>query len=116
MKPTATSNMASDLQDMGLDLKNLPPLEKLEPNKLRKVMRTFTKSLGAKCSDCHNESDYGAMTPMKKIALHMWNDYVRGLAFEDGTALYCDSCHQGKNEVLDRHDKKALGVGWTKTS
>lgn len=110
MKDASSSTMAGDLQDMGLDLKNLPPLEKLEPNKLRKVMRTFTKSLGAKCSDCHNESDYAAMTPMKKITLHMWNDYVRGLAFEDGTALYCDSCHQGKMKFLDRHDKKALGA------
>jgi len=110
MKPTVTSAMANDLQDLGLDLKNLPPLEKLEPNKLRKVMRTFTKSLGAKCADCHNESDYAAMTPMKKIALHMWNDFVRGLQFENGTALYCDSCHQGRMKFLDRHDKKALGA------
>ncbi|WP_394822704.1 cytochrome c3 family protein [Pendulispora albinea] len=110
MKPIATSAMAIELQNIGLDLKNLPPLEKLEPAKVRKVMRTFNKALGAKCSDCHNEADYSAMTPKKKIALHMWNDYVRGLALEDGTALYCDSCHQGRMEFLDRRDKKALAA------
>jgi len=110
MKPIAASTMATDLQNLGLDLKSLPALEKMEPAKLRKVMRTFTKSLGAKCSDCHNESDYAAMTPMKKVALHMWNDFVRSLALENGNALYCDSCHQGRMKFLDRHDKKALGA------
>jgi len=110
MKPIATSAMATDLTNLGLDLKNLPALEKMEPNKLRKVMRTFTKALGAKCSDCHNESDYSAMTPMKKITLHMWNDYVRGLSLDSGEPLYCDTCHQGRMKFLDRHDKKALGA------
>jgi len=110
MKGIEASAMATELQNLGLDLKNLPPLEKLEPAKLRKVMRTFTKSLGIKCSDCHNESDYAVMTPMKKVTMHMWNDFVRGLALENGTALYCDSCHQGRAKYLDRHDKKALGA------
>lgn len=110
MKPIAASTMASDLQAMGLDPKALPPLNKLDPAVLRKVMRTFTKALGVKCNDCHNDSDYALPTPMKKIAEHMWNDYVRALTFDPPIQpLYCDSCHQGRMKTLDRRDKKALG-------
>ncbi len=29
---------------------------------------------------------------------------------DDGTPLYCDSCHGGKAEFLDSHDKKALSA------
>ena len=110
MKPLMATAMATDLQNLGLDLKTLPPLTKLEPDKLRKVMKTFTKALGVKCNDCHNESDYQAMTPMKKITLHMWDDFTRSLAQEDGSPVYCDSCHQGRAKFLDRHDKKALSA------
>jgi hypothetical protein len=108
MTPIANTTMTSDLQAIGLDAKTLPTLAKLEPEKLRKVMRTFTKSLGMKCGDCHNESDFSAPTPMKKIASHMWDDYVRALAMNDGSPIYCDTCHQGRPKLLDRHDKKAL--------
>ena len=102
--------MASDLQAIGLDPKALPPLNKLDPATLRKVMRTFTRALGAKCTDCHDDADYALPTPMKTIAEHMWNDYVRALSFDPPTQpLYCDSCHQGRGKILDRHDKKALG-------
>jgi hypothetical protein len=109
MTAIANTTMTADLQAIGLDAKTLPTLAKLEPEKLRKVMRTFTKSLGIKCGDCHNESDFSAPTPMKKIASHMWDDYVRALAMNDGSPIYCDTCHQGRPKLLDRHDKKALG-------
>lgn len=103
--------MAADLQALGLDPKNLPELQKLEPEKLRKVMKLFSKSLGVRCNDCHKDDDFKAATPMKQVAIHMWNDWVRRLTFEDGSPLFCDSCHQGKKEMLDRSDKKALS-GW----
>jgi hypothetical protein len=108
------SAMAADLQAIGLDLKALPQLEKMEPDKLRKVMKTFTKALGVKCTGCH-ASDYKAVTPMKKIAQHMWDDFTRNLAMENGTPMYCDSCHQGRAKILDRHDKKALSA-WMDTN
>ena len=109
MKPVVATTMAADLQGIGVDAKNLPPLPKMDPQTLRKVMRTFTKSLGARCTDCHNENDYAAPTPMKKVAAGMWDHFVRELAMADGTPVYCDSCHQGRMKILDRHDKKALG-------
>ncbi len=105
------SQMAGDLQAAGVDLKKLPrDLGKLEPVKLRKVMNTFTKSLGVQCNKCHLD-DFKAPTPMKKVAARMWSDFVVGLQTEDGSPLYCDSCHQGKPEYLAKGDKKALS-GW----
>lgn len=109
-KPVANSTMLAELQNLGLDVKTMPSLAKLDPKTQRKVMGTFTKALGVKCTHCHDESHFEAMTPMKKITLRMWDDFVRGMAFEDGSAVYCDSCHQGSAKVLDRSDKRALGA------
>ena len=111
MNAIKVSAMEADLKTLGLDVKKLPPLNKLEPEKLRQVMKLFTKSLGVQCTGCHDANDFRAPTPNKKVASHMWNDWVRGFAMEDGGALYCDSCHQGHMKFLDRHDKKALS-GW----
>lgn len=113
MKPIAASAMAADLQAIGLDPKALPPLDKMEPDKLRKLMKTFNKSLGVVCTDCHVANDFAAPTPRKNIAAQMWNHFVRELASEGGDGfVYCDSCHQGSiGPLLDRKDKKALS-GW----
>lgn len=109
MKPVVASAMAADLEAIGLDPKKLPPLDKLEPQKLRKVMKTFTKALGVPCSACHEADDFKAATPNKAIATRMWNDYSRGLTLADGGPVYCDSCHQGRMKSLDHGDKRALG-------
>jgi hypothetical protein len=111
MKPVVATAMTAELQAIGLDPKKLPPIEKLEPEKLRKVMKTFTKSLGVQCNACHNADDFKASTPNKKVASRMWNEFARGLAMADGSAVYCDSCHQGRMHTLDKSDKKALS-GW----
>jgi hypothetical protein len=39
----------------------------------------------------------------------MWNEFAARLTLADGSALFCDSCHQGRAKLLDRSDKKALG-------
>ena len=104
--PTA---MANELKELGLDPKALPPLSKLDPTTLRKVMKTFTRSLGVQCNGCHDTKDFKAPTAQKKIATHMWNDFARGLAFEDGAPVYCDSCHGGHKEFLERRDTRRLG-------
>jgi len=111
MKPILASTMADDLKKMGLDARNLPPLGKLEPEKLRKVMKTFSSALGTKCTGCHEADDYRAPTPRMKVTSKMWDVYVRGFTQTDGSVLYCDSCHAGKMDVLDRHDTHAL-AGW----
>ena len=111
MKAIATSSMAADLKEIGIDPKALPAsLSKLEPEKLRKVMKTFTKALGTQCNGCHDPNDFRAPTRNKKIASKMWTDFTKTLAMQDGSLLYCDSCHGGKMTFLDRHDKKALSA------
>jgi hypothetical protein len=109
MKSPVPTAMADDLKALGLDLKNLPPIEKLEPRALRGVMKLMAKSLGVKCGDCHQEGDFAAPTRRKKIAAHMWDEFAAKLLVAEGPApVFCDSCHQGRTVLLDRRDKKAL--------
>ncbi len=108
MPTVAATTMAADLTALGLDVRALPALDKLPPDKLRKVMKTFARSLNTTCTGCHDENDFRAPTRNKKIASGMWNHFVRELAQASDTPLYCDSCHAGKKTFLDRHDKKAL--------
>ncbi len=109
MKPPIPTAMAQDLQALGLDPAKLPPLEKLTPKTLRGVMKLLAKSTGEKCSDCHDVNDFAAPTRRKKIATKMWDEFAAKLSFQDGSPLFCDSCHQGRTKQLDRSDKKALG-------
>jgi Cytochrome c7 and related cytochrome c len=109
MKAPVRSTLLSDLEALGLDPKNLPPIEKLDPKALRGTMKLIAKSLGAKCRDCHLEGDFAARTPRKMIAAKMWDEFVVKLVFAgDGAPLFCDSCHQGKTGQLDRSDPNGL--------
>jgi cytochrome c7-like protein len=103
------SALGADLQALGIDPANLPPIEKLEPKALRGVMKLVAKSLGFKCADCHVEGDFAATTRRKKIAAKMWDEFAAKTTMADGSPLFCDSCHQGRSVLLDRRDKKALG-------
>jgi hypothetical protein len=114
MTPVQPSAMASELQAIGLNLGALPPLSKVDPKTVRALMKTFAKSLGARCIDCHDSHDFAAPTPMKAVARGMWNHFVLGLTTADGAPIYCDSCHQGRRRMLDRSDKKALAK-WMQT-
>jgi hypothetical protein len=108
MRVITTSAMAEDLKGLGIDPLKPPPLNKLSPDPIRNLMPTVARSPGVKCAGCHNTNDFKAATPNKRIAAKMWDDFVVGMKMDDGTPLYCDSCHGGRTEVLDRHDKKAL--------
>lgn len=111
MKVPVPSAMQADLAALGLDGKNLPPLEKLDPRALRGVMKLLTRALGVRCNDCHTAGDFAAPTRRKKIAARMWNEFAAELTLADGSPVFCDSCHQGRVTLLDRTNKKALG-GW----
>lgn len=99
------STMLDRLRVAGLDPKNLPPFEKLERRQLGVVMKTFAASLGLKCIGCHDLDDFKKPSARKEAAKRMWNDFVRVLVLDDGAPVYCDSCHQGSVQVLDRRDK-----------
>jgi hypothetical protein len=107
-KPVVATALVADLQGLGLDPTKLPRLERLKGDQLRKVMKLFNKSLGVKCNFCHAE-DFAAPTPHKRVTEGMWNELVRGMTFANGEPVFCDSCHQGKIEILERADLKALG-------
>src|SRR5437016_1622907 len=59
----STTTFAGDLTAIGLDVTNLPALHDLPSSKKMKVMRTFTKTMGISCGDCHVDDDYSAPTP-----------------------------------------------------
>lgn len=101
-KAIAPTEMGPALKELGIDVKNLPPLNKIPPDKIRKVMNTFTKALGTTCTGCHDADDFKKATPNKKVASRMWNEFVRGYAMQGGGAVYCDSCHSGKMTFLVR--------------
>jgi hypothetical protein len=105
MKPLTPSRLAASLAAVGLDARNLPPLEQLDKSQRLLVMETFSDSLGIPCSGCHSDPDFRADTRRKRVSKRMWNEIVRGLAFDNGDALYCDSCHNGKLFLLDRSNK-----------
>jgi len=112
MKAPVASQMAADLQKIGLDPKNLPSMDQLikkDKKKLRQVMEPLAKAVGLKCVDCHDGDAYDKPTRRKNIAMHMWDQFARGLTMTDGSPIFCDSCHQGRITLLDRSDKKALG-------
>ena len=109
LKPIVATALAAYLKAIGLDVKKLPPLGKLDPQKLRKVMDLFTKSLGGvECTMCHVKSDFKAATPNKNVAGHMWDEFVRRYETTDSKPIFCDSCHQGRVDLLNRGDRKAL--------
>jgi Cytochrome c7 and related cytochrome c len=110
MKPPVPSSFTSELEALGLTPKSLPPIEKLDPRALRGVMKLMAKALGVKCGDCHAEGDFAAPTARKRIAAHMWNEFAAKLEMDGGSPIFCDSCHQGRTNLLDRRDKKALGA------
>ena len=94
---------------LGVDLTKSPSLAKLPMAQKKKLMPILQKALGyTSCNGCHVEGDYQADTRNKKVASAMWDHFVAPLRDEKGGPIFCDSCHAGKEDVLDRTDKKAL--------
>lgn len=109
-------DIVAELTKGGIDLAALPDtLEAAIGTRAKReaVMKAFTIALGVNCDGCHASSgsrvDYGADTPKKNVAKKMWANLVSGLKQKDNSALFCDSCHQGKMTFLDRKDDEALG-------
>ena len=116
MLPVTRTEFGDKLKALGLDVKNLPPLRKMDPLKRRLVMDYVSEATGADCMDCHaSEEDLKAMTPRKNVGLHMWDDWTRGFTTADGGPVFCDSCHHGSLTVLDRRDTQKVAE-WMKTS
>jgi len=98
----------ADLAAAGLDVRDLPPIEKLAPGPKRRVMQLFTEALGVPCIGCHDEDSFTADTRRKRVAKRMYNEIVRVLELESGEPIFCDSCHDGRMFPLDRRTKIAV--------
>ncbi len=102
------------LKGLGLDIRNLPRLATMDAQKRRLVMDYIAEATGADCTDCHaSEEDFKAMTPRKAVAMHMWDDWTRGLVATDGSPIFCDSCHHGALAVIDHRDTEKVAK-WMK--
>lgn len=119
LKTQIDPQIAATLADAGLDPANLPPFDAVVADRPKRsaVMKTFTMALGTDCTGCHQPGaqgrpDFSVDTPEMAIAAGMWDKFVRGFNGPNGP-IYCDSCHQGKKEFLDRSNDKAL-KGWMK--
>ena len=108
MRPLRPSALGDDLRGIGLDPTNLPRFEALTPTQRRRVMSTFTRSLGVACTECHDRNDYKVSTRSKALTVTMWNGFTRSMAIVGGGALYCDSCHQGQVRYLRRDDHEII--------
>ncbi len=103
------SKMIADIKAIGIDLASPGDLSKMDVSKKKKLMPFFVKALGMSgCDGCHVAGDFKAPTHNKQMASAMWTHFVRDLRASGGGAMFCDSCHQGKQKLLDRSDKKAL--------
>ena len=110
-------DIIAELTKAGIDVATLPDtIEAAIGTRAKReaIMKAFTLALGVGCDGCHASSggrvDYGADTPKKNVARKMWTNLVSGLKQKDNSALFCDSCHQGKMTFLDRKDDEALGM------
>ncbi len=112
MQPVVPSTMEGELAAAGLDPGHLPAFEEIRPKELRRVMSTFTRSLGVPCTGCHDASDYRLPTWAKRITIQMWNQMTRPYSVEH-KPLFCDSCHHGQARFLDRRDKKTVSAYMT---
>jgi len=107
----APSQMLAEVKAIGIDLQKPVDLSKIDLSKKRKLMPLFVKALGMKgCVGCHVEGDYKAPTHNKEMAAAMWTHFVRDLRAKGGGPLFCDSCHQGKQKLLVRADKRVLSA------
>ncbi|MFO0679218.1 MAG: cytochrome c3 family protein [Polyangiaceae bacterium] len=113
------SSLGATLSDAGIDLAKLPEeIDEFEHSQIRAVMGSFKTSLGVQCTGCHATKtmedggvglDAKKPTPNRNIAEKMYSEFVVKMRFKDGAPLYCDSCHQGKADFLDRSSKEGVG-------
>ena len=108
-KPLSATQMEAELKKIGIDLKKIPELGKMPLAQKKKVMPLLQKSLGMdSCQGCHVEGDFKKETRNMKVAREMWRHFVVPLRTEQGGTLFCDSCHSGDKQILNRSDRKAV--------
>ena len=99
-------------------LKNLQVLDFESERELKKYMKTIGKSLGVKCSFCHDINDKSIDTPHKVVARemikmqidlnkHFFNQIGDSLLqSENALQISCWTCHRGTKEPQLIRSKK----------
>lgn len=106
---TRPSEMLERLRAAGLDPANLPPLSELSlEQKQNGIMPAFARSLGVQCRFCHVQGNYAAPTEHRHVTQVMYDRFVRALKHEDGSPVFCDSCHAGQAEFLPEGDRGVI--------
>jgi hypothetical protein len=109
-RPLTPSALLGELEKVGLKPGAYPRLEELSARQRLPVMEAFTKALGVTCTGCHvSDQDFAAETASKQLTRHMWNDFTAPLRLE-GQQVFCDSCHQGSQEILYRADHDGVAA------
>jgi hypothetical protein len=104
--PLQASALVADAKKLGIDFTK--PMSQLPFAQKKQVMPLLKKALGfTECTGCHVEGDFKRETRNIKIARKMWDKFVVALRDEKGEPIFCDSCHAGKQQHLDRADKAA---------
>ncbi|MEP7124270.1 MAG: hypothetical protein ABJE95_25305 [Byssovorax sp.] len=110
--PLTATKYEAELKKLGFDGKKpVIDLEKMDLAAKKKLMPLFTKALGyTECTGCHAaDGDYHTSTRNMKISRKMWSQFVAATRNDKGGMIFCDSCHNGANKILNRTDKKAVG-------
>jgi hypothetical protein len=101
-RPVMATAFAAELAALGLDPARLPRLDALPILVKAEVMKPLARAVGLECTGCHaSDQDFRTDTRHKRIARRMWNELVVGRNVE-GQPLFCDSCHRGSPQILDR--------------
>jgi hypothetical protein len=101
------SQLVAAVKKLGIDFKR--PLAQIPLPQKKQLMPLFQKSLGyTSCGGCHVEGDFRQQTRNMKVARGMWEHFVVAMRDEKGEPIFCDSCHGGKDHILDRSDKEAV--------
>jgi hypothetical protein len=107
--PPMKSSMLAELVALGLEPTKLPKLDAMDESTKKKLMPLLQRSLGyGSCTGCHAPGDLHKETRQTKIAEEMWDHFVVELRDAKGGAVFCDSCHQGKADVLARGNLDTL--------
>jgi Cytochrome c7 and related cytochrome c len=101
------SQLVAAVKKLGIDFKQ--PLDRIPLAQKKKLMPLLQKSLGyASCDGCHVEGDFRQQTRNMKVARGMWEHFVVGMRDDKGDPIFCDTCHAGKDHILDRSDKASV--------
>jgi nitrate/TMAO reductase-like tetraheme cytochrome c subunit len=84
---------------VGKKLPDRQVLKGMPEERVTQVMKAISKSLGVECNYCHTD-DFDEDTPRKQIARYMMTEYSQGLLKNDGGAVGCNDCHQGRARPL----------------